>query len=109
MGYATSDSLNPHLRRLPLYPTELRARRPAILLQIGGRHQLLGKMGWRAEWDGSPSITSASPPLPAVRLSEDHFDRRIKQVVDTTYEILSSIAGQVQVDAEVMSAAKQLR
>jgi hypothetical protein len=26
MGYATSNSLNPHLRRLPLYPTELRAR-----------------------------------------------------------------------------------
>jgi hypothetical protein len=26
MGYATWDGLNPHLRRLPLYPTELRAR-----------------------------------------------------------------------------------
>jgi hypothetical protein len=26
MTYPTSDGLNPHLRRLPLYPTELRAR-----------------------------------------------------------------------------------
>jgi hypothetical protein len=64
MGYATSNSLNPHLRRLPLYPTELRARSEHFT-----SHSPLSQNDWDCR-SGESSVGSMDLPRGTGRSSK---------------------------------------
>jgi hypothetical protein len=52
-AYGVSDSLNTHLRRLPLYPTELRARDLSFYARFRSVTKRLGSLRWGEDWEWS--------------------------------------------------------